>query len=99
MKRAPKNVLVDNVAVQRRIAGDHDLDLTPEERKKVIRLLHGRGMTDVEITEVSGFLRDTVTTTRRRMGLTPNPDLTRHSNYGLAPHVRTRKNAREKASA
>jgi hypothetical protein len=93
VKRTPKNVLIDNVAVQRRIGGDHSIELTPDERKRVIRVLHRRGLTDVEITEVSGFVRDTVTTTRKRMGLAANPDQTRHAQYGLLRHDLPREKA------
>jgi len=31
----PKNVLIDNVAIRRRIAGEHDIELTREERRRM----------------------------------------------------------------
>jgi DNA-binding CsgD family transcriptional regulator len=86
--RTPKNVLIDNVAVRRRISGDHGVTLTPDEKRRAIRVLHGRGKPDVDIAAALGYSRHTVTTTRRRMDLPAHPKPHRHVEYGLAPHTR-----------
>jgi DNA-binding CsgD family transcriptional regulator len=86
--RTPKNVLIDNVAVRRRIAGDHAVSLTPNEKRRAIRVLHGRGNDDRAIAKALGYSRRTISTTRRRMGLPALPKPDRHAEYGLAPHSR-----------
>jgi transcriptional regulator with GAF, ATPase, and Fis domain len=92
MKTA-KNVLIDNVAVRRRIAGDTSVRLTPAERRRAIRVLHRNGLPDAEMAERLGIPVTSLATERKRLNLSPNPKPTAHANYGLKPHHRTREKA------
>lgn len=68
----PRNVLIDNVAISRRIAGEHAIYLTREERRRAIRRLHGRGLLDTEIALTLGMTKGAVFRARERMQLVAN---------------------------
>lgn len=76
-KRPPRND-VDEVAVQRAVAGDPPESLTPAERREVVRILHERGMNDRQIHQLAGMAHETAGRIRRELGLPaiePEPGL------------------------
>lgn len=71
---AHKNVLIDNVAIRRRIDGHHRIDLNKAERLRAIRILHRQGMNDREIADELGYQHDWVGKWRRKLQLPKNAD-------------------------
>jgi len=82
---------VDEAAVLRSINGDRNVELTPADRREVIRVLHARGLTDSQIAELAGFR--SVTNERKRLGLEPNRAGIDWSEYGERPRVRQKDSA------
>ncbi|MCW2831121.1 MAG: hypothetical protein JWP31_1813 [Aeromicrobium sp.] len=72
----------DDAAVWRSTNGDRSVELTPADRHEVIRVLHRRGLTDLQMAELTGFDRNTVITTRNRLGLPVNSARIDWSEYG-----------------
>lgn len=80
--------VIDEAAVWRAVNGDRAVDLTAADRHQVVRVLHGRGLTDRQVGELTGF-KDPATM-RKRLGLPTNRgDRIDWSEYGERPHRRT----------
>jgi hypothetical protein len=73
--KTPKNVVIDNVAIRRRIEGHHTIELNEAERFRAIRVLNREGLTDAEISRVLGYGDDYVGKWRRELGLPRNVQL------------------------
>lgn len=78
--------VIDEAAVLRAIDGDRTVTLTPADRAEVIRVLHGRGLTDRQIKDLTG-IRDP-TTERNRLGLPVNRAGINWAEYGEKPRRR-----------
>lgn len=89
---------VDEMAVERAVAGD-PVDLTVAERREVVRRLHAQGFNDVQIARRAGFTDRTALRIRQELGLAavePEPGLSGH--FGAAGE-RRRRAAREAAAS
>lgn len=60
---------IDEIAVERAVAGDPPEHLTPAERRAVVRRLHARGCSDGEIAARSGMVTETAMRIRHELGL------------------------------
>lgn len=67
-----KNIIIDNVAIRRRIDGHHTVDLTHAERLRAIRTLNRDGLTDMQIATKLGYSDDVIGKWRRRLELPSN---------------------------
>jgi ParB family chromosome partitioning protein len=65
---------VDEVAVQRRIAGDHSVRLNIAEKREAIRILHNRGLSDGQIASTIGHTARQVLRIRQELDLPANVD-------------------------
>lgn len=72
MSKKPKNVVIDNVAVRRRIQGFHRTELNRAEMRHAVRVLHQAGKLDSEISESLGISKDAAFKIRTRLGLGKN---------------------------
>lgn len=70
---------VDEIALERRLAGDRTVRLTKLERREAVRRLHAQGLTDHPIADRIGTSAETVRADRARIGLPAN---------GTAGHLR-----------
>jgi transcriptional regulator with XRE-family HTH domain len=77
---------IDDAAVLRALDGDRTVTLTADERREVIRLLHRRGLTDRQISDLTGF--NSVVNERKRLGLSVNKSGIDWSEYGERPRNR-----------
>ena len=72
-----RDTYVDEIAVQRAVAGDPPDHLTQTEREEAVRRLHAHGLNDREIGERLGVQRAWARKVRARIGLpsigTPGP--------------------------
>jgi hypothetical protein len=68
----PRNVVIDNVAIRRRIDGFHHTRLNTREREKAVRILHARGLNDNEIGTALGFSDALARKVRCGMNLSAN---------------------------
>jgi len=67
-----RNVVIDNVAIRRRIAGWHRTPLNAHERRRAVRILHATGLNDAEIGDQLGYGADVVGKIRRGLNLPAN---------------------------
>lgn len=65
---------VDQVAVQRRISGDHTVELNIGEKREAVRILHTRGLSDGEISRTIGHTDRQVLRIRQELDLPANVD-------------------------
>lgn len=67
-----RDVPVDEIAVQRRIGGDHTVELTILEKREAVQVLHGRGLSDGDIGRAAGYSDRHVLRIRKELGLPAN---------------------------
>lgn len=67
---------LDEAAIARRVNGDTRVQLTNEERREVVRLLHSQGLNDGEIERLTGINDRQVLRDRQRLGLEANAENT-----------------------
>jgi DNA-directed RNA polymerase specialized sigma24 family protein len=77
----------DEAAVWRSTNGDRGVHLTPADRREVIQRLHARGLSDRQISDLTG-IKDP-TTARKRLGLPVNRAGIDWSEYGEGPRQHT----------
>lgn len=75
---------IDQVAVERRTAGDHTVQLTREERLAAIERLHAAGLNDHQIADRLGYNARTVLRDRQHLGLPANEQAGKHHKKGTA---------------
>ncbi|MFC4512583.1 hypothetical protein [Streptomyces ehimensis] len=76
---------LDEVAVDRLVAGDPPASVTRPERAAAVRRLHGQGLTDSQIAARLGVERVVAWRVRTRMGLPINRERTRSETEAGAP--------------
>jgi hypothetical protein len=64
---------IDEAAIARRLAGDHQVKLTRTERLELVRRLHSQGLSDGQIGQRAGIHKDQVYRDRTGMNLPANP--------------------------
>lgn len=69
---------VDEVAVERRAAGDHTVALTRAERLLAVQHLHAAGMNDQQIADRLGYAARTVLRDRQHLDLPANEQTGKH---------------------
>lgn len=67
-----RDVPVDEIAVQRRISGDHTIELTIIETREAVRVLHGHGLSDGDIARAIGYSGRQVLRIRQELELPAN---------------------------
>jgi len=74
----PAELDVDEVAVERRAAGDHTIVLTRDERLLAVQHLHATGLNDQQIADRIGYAVRTVLRDRQHLGLPANEQTGKH---------------------
>lgn len=78
----------DVAAVWRACNGDRAVALSTTERAEVVRIMHRRGLTDVEIATLTGIKCNTVKNVRQRLDLPVNKTRVDWSEYSERAHTR-----------
>lgn len=87
-KFAVSHNVVDDMAVERRLAGDLTIKLTIAERRVCVRRLHALGMNDKPIAKRLGISDRTVLRIRKLLGLAANERQLPMPDHGQLPRYR-----------